>query len=755
MLNYSVLNFVQFPNRILYILLALLLMRASGLLAEELRGRVCHAQTRRPLTGVNVTISGQAIGAATDREGVFILQGVFTDSALINFSHVGFRTRKISAAEVRQQALIFLEPIPILFQGVEITGEKKKFQTDLPVDVQVIEQATIQDRAPLNLGDLLRSEAAIQIESTSPGFQSVSIRGCNPDQVIILYDGIPLKSTRTDVGDISWIDLNDIQEIQVIKGSNTAVYGEGGVGGVLNIEPVTTSPYFLTLSGRIGNYALRDGYARLGHTFGPLEAHYSFSLRNADFTGQDFTNDLQTDTRSHNLATTWRIGPVNRFILRAMRTDRDFKAVGANDDTEEQRQLATLQYRGDLPLCRDVVLQAIYRQYSDRNVYFVPTQVHQPQARDITNRIDDQYRGGRLEKTWTYPTWNLNTGLELNTSNFSGRTLWDFVDAAGIDSVNFRQKLKRRGLGSFVVVRVHTETGMVLLPWMDWNWSMRYDHSATSRFNYDETQPWLAPHTNTKKYQAVNYKIGLQLGGKTKQSTYNIFLNNGANSRFPALYDLYLNDVTPSPIYADSSILPERVIGSEIGLSWDRFFPTGTQRLRRLNLKISYFRNDFSDKIYYKPWQYGTPVTLNALHAAIDGYDLNFTLGFSGDKFTLSGGALWLDVSSARLFPNKPDVKFHLEGNFQEKNFNLRLRGFYEGRQLGYTSLPGGGLFFTNLTARADVDLQASYRLRTRHADIWSSLSVMNLLARTDTGLTYSFFDRLRLIQFNVGLGFK
>jgi len=74
---------------------------------------------------------------------------------------------------------------------------------------------------------------------------------------------------------------------------------------------------------------------------------------------------------------------------------------------------------------------------------------------------------------------------------------------------------------------------------------------------------------------------------------------------------------------------------------------------------------------------------------------------------------------------------------------------------LGYTSLPGGGLFFTNLTARADVDLQASYRLRTRHADIWSSLSIMNLLARTDTGLTYSFFDRLRLIQFNVGLGFK
>ncbi len=721
--------------------------------AGEFDGRVIDAQNGKGLLGVNIEIIGQAQGTATDREGFFSLKGEWSDTLMVVFSHVGYLPQRLTIGSLRQQKVIELEPKPIIFKGIEITGEYKKYQVDVPTDVKIIDQETISAQAPLDLGDLLRGETALQVQTTSPGYQTVSIRGANPDQVIIVYDGIPIQSTQNAIGDISWIDINDIKELQVIKSSQTTVYGEGSLGGVLNIEGATDSPYLLTLSGRLGNYALRDGYLGLGHDFGKLFAKYSCSYKSAEYSGEDFLEPLKTESLYHNLVTSYTFND-NQIILRGIVMERDLDQMHTIDRTDGRRTLGSILYRGKIKSSPGWFSQLFYRGFRNRDRYFTIGQAHQPQARVITNRYNDEVTGWRGEKATHWGDLLVNLGGEYLHSRFASRTLWDFIDNRTIDSLRFIQKLERNQVGFFTVIKYHTETGLDFLPWMDWNWSGRYDQALTERYYLAASTMYPQAETGATRYHTINYKIGIELGGKSSATTYSFYINNGANSRFPSLYDLYLNDVTVSPIYRDSTVFPERVVSSEMGLTWGRKWQSADIPFRSVLLKAIYFCNDFSDKIYYKPFAFSTPVALNATTAKIQGYEFNATLELV-QPVTITLGAQFLNISDENLFPNKPDVKYQAEFSLSHAGFNLRLRGFYEGQEMANGVLPGGMVHLQAMQARRDVDMTMSYRLNWQTLDIWMKLAVLNLFAQTDETIAYDFLDRVRMVQFNIGFGIK
>ncbi len=68
----------------------------------------------------------------------------------------------------------------------------------------------------------------------------VSLRGSNFQQTLVMLDGIPLSSSLGDIVDLSLYAIPEIEQIEIIKGSNSAVYGPSAMGGVINI--VTRKP---------------------------------------------------------------------------------------------------------------------------------------------------------------------------------------------------------------------------------------------------------------------------------------------------------------------------------------------------------------------------------------------------------------------------------------------------------------------------------------------------------------------------------
>ena len=71
--------------------------------------------------------------------------------------------------------------------------------------------------------------------------------------------------TATDLdAALSLIDLNDIERIEIIKGSASSLYGTGALGGVVNF--ITIPPSFsekLSLGGSVSSYynSVNNGYS--------------------------------------------------------------------------------------------------------------------------------------------------------------------------------------------------------------------------------------------------------------------------------------------------------------------------------------------------------------------------------------------------------------------------------------------------------------------------------------------------------------
>lgn len=721
--------------------------------AEELSGRVIESGTNKGLAGVNVLITAQALGGATNSEGYFVLTGTWSDSDTVLFTHVGYQPRRITVAMLKTQKVVILEPKPIMLRGVEVKGAIKKYNLDVPTDIKIFTDRTIRTQVPLDIGDLLRGEAALQVESASPISQTISIRGSNPDQVLILYDGIPIQSTRNAIGELSWININDVAEIQVIKGSQTTVFGEGGIGGVVNIEGTNRSPYWFNFNTRLGTHDLRDGYLGVGKELDNFWTRYSVNWRHMlyEVSGDDYP--LRVENLYHNLAGGYQKEGQD-WLCRGLRMGREMTAQNTIDATEEQRDLLSLRYRGDLLRSKGWNSQLYYRNFLTTETYFTSGMPHQPQARVITNRYRDESEGWRNEKIIQVRNWLWQLGGELQSSRFASRTLWDFTGASIVDSLRFKQNLARTQWGFYSVMKYHTETGLTYLPWMDWNWSLRYDRALTDRYYLAQSVMYPQPETGKTGYRALNYKIGIEMGGASGAQHYALFITNGANSRFPTLYDLYLNDVTVSPLYHDSTVAPERVNTAEIGLSWGKKITGTTSAFKNVTVKLTYFRNDFTDKIYYKPFIYSTPVALNAATARISGWEADAVLEMLL-PITLSGSAQILNISDESLFPNKPDVKYQVELIYAQGPLTLRWRGFYEGQETAAATLPGGIVKLQTMQARRDMDLSLAFYHTGRKFDTWLTISAMNLFSQVDAGLTEDLFERNRLVQVNWGVGIK
>ncbi|MCL6273656.1 TonB-dependent receptor [Muricauda sp. 2012CJ35-5] len=135
-------------------------------------------------------------------------------------------------------------------EEVIVTGESKVMSLSKKLfAVGVVEQKDIAKVAGNNLADILNYNLNITITpDASTGRSTVNMFGLDGQYVKILLDGIPIASDN-GVGnniDITQINLEDVERIEIVEGSMGVLYGDNAVAGVINI---------VTKRGLEGDYA--------------------------------------------------------------------------------------------------------------------------------------------------------------------------------------------------------------------------------------------------------------------------------------------------------------------------------------------------------------------------------------------------------------------------------------------------------------------------------------------------------------------
>jgi outer membrane cobalamin receptor len=139
------------------------------------------------------------------------------------------------------------------------TDEKRK---DIANSVIIIDETDIKESAATSVGELLANEPGIDWRTQGDyggAGQEIHIRGMDGKGTQVLVNGVTVNSPSLGTADVAGIPLNNIEKIEVVKGSGSLLYGTGAMGGTINI--ITKGPKKDTMDLKINaGYGTDDTY---------------------------------------------------------------------------------------------------------------------------------------------------------------------------------------------------------------------------------------------------------------------------------------------------------------------------------------------------------------------------------------------------------------------------------------------------------------------------------------------------------------
>ncbi len=107
---------------------------------------------------------------------------------------------------------------------------------DLPLSTtSLIKREKIESLSPKDLSEVLSYSSGTFISSGSKNEFRIKIRGFESQRIVLLYDGIPIYEPFFNSFDLKTIPAEEVENIKVVKGASSVLYGPNALGGVINI----------------------------------------------------------------------------------------------------------------------------------------------------------------------------------------------------------------------------------------------------------------------------------------------------------------------------------------------------------------------------------------------------------------------------------------------------------------------------------------------------------------------------------------
>jgi iron complex outermembrane recepter protein len=138
------------------------------------------------------------------------------------------------AEETKADKEVNLEPVVVTATRTE------KTVTNAPGSVSVVTKKEIEERNIKTVDEALNTTSGVYDDSKGKGLMgttsSVSIRGMSYDKrILFMLDGMPINDGYTGGVGYQLLSVEDIKQIEVVKGAASSLYGGNAMSGVVNI----------------------------------------------------------------------------------------------------------------------------------------------------------------------------------------------------------------------------------------------------------------------------------------------------------------------------------------------------------------------------------------------------------------------------------------------------------------------------------------------------------------------------------------
>ncbi|MBC7411475.1 MAG: TonB-dependent receptor [Bacteroidia bacterium] len=268
-----------------------------------LKGVITDIKTKETLIGVTILANDSAV-ATTNINGQYEIKLV-PKKYVIKFKYVGYeflnKDAIIKDNETTTLDIIMKETNTQLNEVVVSAGKFEQKLSEITVSMEIIKPELIANKATSNMSQILEQTPGVSMidgQANIRGGAGYSYGAGS--RVAILVDDMPVMAA--DAGDARWTSLpvENVAQIEVIKGAASALYGSSALNGVINIrtaypkdKPETKINFMNGIYGRFNEDSANwSGTGRAFNYYG-ADFHHSQKIGNLDlgFGGQYFMNN--------------------------------------------------------------------------------------------------------------------------------------------------------------------------------------------------------------------------------------------------------------------------------------------------------------------------------------------------------------------------------------------------------------------------------------------------------------------------------
>lgn len=192
--------------------------------------------------------AGAQLSATTDENGAYEFDNLAPGDYVLEVKAKGFATFGSSLSLGRGQ--IVTNDVTLSVQAVNETVVVTATGTSQRVDetskaISVLDDRFIETKREIGLSESLRGVPGVRVQQQGSigALTSVRLRGQRTFDTALLLDGLRVRDASDINGSASpfFADLlpNDLDRIEVLRGSGSSIYGTNAIGGVINLVPAT------------------------------------------------------------------------------------------------------------------------------------------------------------------------------------------------------------------------------------------------------------------------------------------------------------------------------------------------------------------------------------------------------------------------------------------------------------------------------------------------------------------------------------
>ena len=227
------------------LLLSLLLSFISFAQINSLSGTVFDSNDKSRLIGVNLVLeeinTTSPNGTATNLDGEFMFSDLAVGQYKLTISYIGYESKTIDFKIEKNSQLnenFYLRSQSTAMDNIVISaGKFEQKLEEVTVSMDVIKPSLIENKNSTDLEVLMNQSPGVQVIDGQANIRGGSGWSYNTgSRVLVMIDDMPLLSG--DRGTVEWnmIPMENISQIEVIKGASSVLFGSSAMNGVINVR---------------------------------------------------------------------------------------------------------------------------------------------------------------------------------------------------------------------------------------------------------------------------------------------------------------------------------------------------------------------------------------------------------------------------------------------------------------------------------------------------------------------------------------